>query len=409
MIALTFCVATQTLTLEQSFSSFSSGVVWLILLAFFLALGFKRTGLGTRIAYSFISLLGRNALGLSYGFVATEFFLAPLVPSNTARGAGIIFPVASALAQEQGGHSKAGRSVGAFLMQVCFQANMITSAMFLTGLVGNPLIASLAGVADVKIDWFTWALAALVPGVMNLLIMPLALHHLYPPQMTNPQEARQKAQQKLKELGPLTLHEKLMVTIFAGIMVLWVVGERYGISPTAAALIGFSLLLFFGIVKWKDCIHETTAWETLIWFAPLLMMATFLTKFGVMGWFTDRMSTHVGTLSWPIAFALLSLVYFYTHYLFASVTARITALYSAFLLVMVAVGTPPMLAAMTLAVFSSLAGTLTHFGTGTAPVYFGAGYMSVPEWWQCSFKMSLVNLATWILFAGIWWKILGYW
>ena len=122
IIATTFCVSTQTLTLPQALTAFNSGVAWLVVLAFFLAMGFKTTGLGTRIAYFFVSKLGKSTLGLSYGFVITEFLLAPFIPSSTARSAGIIFPVVTALAKEQGSDPADGtqRKMGAFLLKVCF-------------------------------------------------------------------------------------------------------------------------------------------------------------------------------------------------------------------------------------------------------------------------------------------------
>ncbi len=411
LIATTLCVSTQTLTLNQALTAFSSGVAWLVVLAFFLAMGFKTTGLGKRIAYFFVSKLGKSTLGLSYGFVLTELLLAPFVPSNTARGAGIIFPVVNSLVKEQGSDPKDGteRKMGAFLLQVCFQVNMVTSSMFLTGLVGNPLIADLASSANVKIDWMTWALAAIVPGLVNLLVLPWALYKFYPPEITESPKAQQLAKDSLKNLGPLKMNEKLMLITFFGILILWIFGGKYGIHPTTAALIGFSILLFFGVLNWKDCIKETGAWETLMWFAPLLMMASFLTKFGMMDWFSLQMKGIVGGLSWPITFAIVCLIYFYIHYIFASVTARITALYGALLAVLIAAGTPPMLAAMSLAVLSPLAGTLTHFGTGTAPVYFGAGYSSVKDWWRNSFFLSVINLTIWIVVGGLWWKVLGYW
>ena len=310
LISVTFCVSTQTLTLNQALTAFSSGVVWLVVLTFFLAMGFKTTGLGTRIAYFFVSKLGKSTLGLSYGFVMTELLLAPFVPSNTARGAGIVFPVVSSLVKEQGSDPKDGteRKLGAFLLTVCFQINMVTSSMFLTGLVGNPLIANLASSADVTIDWMTWALAAIVPGLANLLILPWALYKFYPPEVKKSPEAQKMAKEKLKNLGALKMDEKLMLVTFFGILTLWIFGGQYGIHPTTAALIGFGILLFFGVLKWKDCMKESAAWETLMWFAPLLMMAGFLTKFGMMDWFSLQMKGIVGGLSWPVTFALVCLV-----------------------------------------------------------------------------------------------------
>lgn len=411
MLAVTLCISTETLDLNQCLSGFSTSVAWLIVMAFFMALGFKSTGLGTRIAYFFVSKLGKSSLGLAYGFVATELFLAPFIPSNTARGAGVLFPVVSSLALQQGSDPKKGtrKRLGAFLIQVCFQVNLITSAMFLTGLVGNPLIVSMAAASGVEITWASWAIAAIVPGLINLIVMPLALYKIYPPTMKESPDAQEAARTHLQQLGNLSFKEIVMILTFSFVMFLWVFGETLGISPTTAAMIGLSILLFTGALKWQDCIKENGAWETLMWFAPLLMMATFLTEFGMMAWFSGHVQTIVAPFSWPITMAIVVLVYFYIQYIFASVTARITALYSVFLSVLIAAGAPPVASAMMLAVLSALPGSLTHFGTATAPVYFGSGYVTLKEWWRNSFIMSVINLAIWIGFGGLWWKIIGLW
>lgn len=411
IISTTLCILTKTLSMEEAFSSFSTSVVWLVVLAFFLALGFKVTGLGKRVAYFFISKLGDSTLGLSYGMVLTELFLAPFVPSNTARGAGIIFPVVTALAKEEGSDPEKGtqKKVGAFLLTVCFQVNVVTSAMFMTALVGNPLIASFAQGVGVEINWVTWSLGAVVPGLVALGVIPYIIYKIYPPQLKQSPGARENARQKLKELGGLTLNEKFMLGSFSIILTLWIFGGTLGINPTLAALIGFSILLFFGVLHWTECVQEKSAWETLMWFAPLLMMASFLTKLGVMQWFATHMESLVGGLSWPVTLLIICLVYFYINYVFASITSRITALYGVFLAVLLGAGTPPMVAAMSLAVLSSLSGGLTHFSTGTAPVFFGAHYVSVRDWWRNGFIISLVNLTIWTLVGGAWWKIIGYW
>ena len=96
------------------------------------------------------------------------------------------------------------------------------------------------------------------------------------------------------------------------------------------------------------------------------------------------------------AFLGLSLVYFYSHYFFASNTAHVSAMYAPFLGVALVVGTPPLLAALVLAFFSNLFSSMTHYGTGPAPVLFGAGYVEVSDWWRLGFIVSLVNLVIWL-------------
>ena len=79
--------------LGTALSGFSNGVIWLIVAAFFISRGFIKTGLGERIAYLFMAKMGKKTLGLSYGLIATDLVLAPAIPSNTARGGGIIYPI----------------------------------------------------------------------------------------------------------------------------------------------------------------------------------------------------------------------------------------------------------------------------------------------------------------------------
>ena len=53
-------------------------------------------------------------------------------------------------------------------------------------------------------------------------------------------------------------------------------------------------------------------------------------------------------LPWQNSFAIIVLLYFYSHYLFASGAAHIGAMYTAFLSVAIACGTPGLLAAVAL-------------------------------------------------------------
>jgi len=109
------------------------------------------------------------------------------------------------------------------------------------------------------------------------------------------------------------------------------------------------------------------------------------------------------------AFVALSLIYFYSHYFFAGNTAHISSMYATFLGVALAVGTPPLLAALVLAFFSNLFSSMTHYGTGPAPVLFGAGYVPLTDWWRLGAIVSVVNIVIWMGIGGLWWKLIGLW
>lgn len=61
---------------------------------------------------------------------------------------------------------------------------------------------------------------------------------------------------------------------------------------------------------------------------------------GVVGFFSDKVGQKLTTMNmgWPAVFGLLNAVYFGLHYIFASQTAHVGALYAAFLAMMTASG-----------------------------------------------------------------------
>lgn len=412
MLGVTATALTGTLTIADALSGFQDTTIWLIVLAFFIARGFIKTGLGSRIAYQFVRLLGRKTLGLGYGLIATDLVLAPAIPSNTARAGGVVFPILRSISEAYGSRSDDGtaRKMGSFLTVAAFQGTIITSAMFLTAMAANPLAAKLAGDAGITISWTGWATAALVPGLASLLLVPYLLYKLYAPAITSTPGATEMARSELARMGPMKSDEWMMLGTFALLLVLWIFGPQLGnLNATTAALIGLGVLLLVGVLTWKDVQEETGAWDTLVWFAALVMMASFLNKLGLIPWFSKTVGSSLAGVPWLYAFLVLSVVYLYSHYLFASNTAHVGAMYAAFLGVSVAVGTPPLLAALVLAFFSNLMSSMTHYGTGPAPVLFGAGYVDIGTWWKLGLLVSAVNVAIWLLLGGLWWKVLGLW
>ncbi len=411
MIGIALCALTGTLSIGDSLSGFANSTIWLIVAAFMFARGFIKTGLGSRIAYLFVAAFGKRSLGLGYSLVATDFVLSPAMPSNTARAGGVILPILLSIARAYGSDPENGtaRKIGAFLIKTEYQGTNITSAMFLTAMAANPLAVQLAGGLGVQLTWGSWAIAAIVPGLASLLVIPWMLYKIYPPEIKETPGAVQLAKDKLHEMGPMKTAEWIMLGVFILILTMWIGGTYFKLDATTAALVGVAVLLLTNVLGWEDVEKERKAWDTLIWFAALVMMATFLAKLGVIPWFSKTMGGVVEGWGWAPAFLVLALAYFYSHYFFASNTAHVSAMYAPFLAVSIAAGTPPLLAALVLAFFSSLFSSMTHYGTGPAPVLYGPGYVELGTWWRLGFLVSVVNIVIWVGLGGLWWKVLGLW
>ncbi|XP_022944566.1 dicarboxylate transporter 1, chloroplastic-like [Cucurbita moschata] len=414
LLGLGASVLTKTLTFSAAFSAFGDPIPWLIALAFFFARGFIKTGLGNRIAYQFVSLFGSSSLGLGYSLVFSEALLAPAIPSVSARAGGIFLPLVKSLCVACGSNVGNGTEnrLGSWLMLTCFQTSVISSSMFLTAMAANPLSATLTyNTIKQTIGWTDWAKAAIVPGLISLIVVPLLLYVIYPPTVKSSPDAPKLAREKLDKMGPMTKNEIIMAGTLLLTVGLWVFGGVLNVDAVTAAILGLSVLLVTGVVTWKECLGEAVAWDTLTWFAALIAMAGYLNKYGLISWFSQTVVKFVGGLglSWQLSFGILVLLYFYSHYFFASGAAHIGAMFTAFLSVASALGTPPYFGAIVLSFLSNLMGGLTHYGIGSAPVFYGANYVPLAQWWGYGFLVSIVNIIIWLGIGGMWWKAIGLW
>ncbi|WP_172279870.1 anion permease [Chryseobacterium sp. LAM-KRS1] len=418
MMAIGFTALTQVIapgdagkSITKALSGFGDKVIWLIGISFFIARGFIKTGLGNRIAFLFIRIFGKSSLGLAYGLGLADVCLAPAIPSNTARGGGIIYPIMKSMAisfDSVPEKPETHRKLGAFLTLNSYYMNLIASSMFLTGTASNPMCQKFAANLGINITWMSWAAAGFLPGLVAFFVVPLVLYKLYPPELKKTGDAPKMAAQKLKDMGPISRNEWLMLLAFFILLALWIFGGALSIDATTTAFIGLTLLLLTSVLTWEDIKSEKGAWDTIVWFAVLVMMASSLNELGFIGWFSDLIKVKIGGLSWQVAFPVIIVVYFFSHYIFASATAHVAAMYAALLGVGVAVGIPPMLLAMMLGFLGSIYGVLTHYGHGPAPVFFGSGYVELKAWWLRGLEIGIVLLIIYMVVGGLWMKVLGY-
>jgi DASS family divalent anion:Na+ symporter len=89
-------------------------------------------------------------------------------------------------------------------------------------------------------------------------------------------DAPAAAREALVRLGPITRSERLMAGISLVLLTFWILGSAIGLDVTAAALIAVAALLLTGVIGWEDACREQEAWNTFVWFATVVMMATYL-------------------------------------------------------------------------------------------------------------------------------------
>lgn len=411
LISVTLASLVGGLTIAQSLAGYADSTVWLVMAAFFISRALINTGLARRIALGFVRAFGRTSLGVSYALVLSDGLLATIIPSNGARTGGVILPIVSSVAQLYGSHpGPSARLIGSFLMLSVYQGICVTTAMFFTGQASNPLAAKIAfDVAKYEVTWSSWFLAALVPGLCSLAIVPWLVQKLYPPERLQTPEAAEFARAELAKAGSLKPPERILAVVFFFVCTLWVTSGWTKIDVTVSALVGACALLLTNVITWEDVKNERSAWDIFIWYGGLLNLGKALNATGVTTEFAKLVAGWFEGAGWVALFVVSLLVYYYAHYAFASITAHLLAMYPAFLAVLLAQGAPKGMVVMAFACGVNLAAGLTTYGTTPAPMFFAQEYVAFADWWRVGFLVSLAHLLVWGTVGVFWWRALGLW
>ena len=406
VFAVATAVLTGTLDPADAYSGFANGTILLIVVAFLVATAVVKCGLGQRLGHLVVSVFGRSTLGLSYSIFVVDGVIAPAFPSNTARG-GVLYPLTLSLAKAAGaepGH-ESRRRVGSFLMFSGMASLSLSSGLWFTAMAANPLGAEMARTFGLKIDFGSWLLAASVPTLFAMALLPWVLHRIIAPEVTATPEAPAAARSALAAMGPLGANEKIVAATFVGMVALWASAGLLGLDSTAIAFLGLGVLLATGALTLADIAGEGDVLATYIWFAVLFTLSGQLNELGFMGFLGQRLAGTLGGLHWIPVYVVLVVAYVLLHYLFVSQTAHVLALFGVFLDVGVKLSVPAAPLAFSLLLASNYFSVITPQGSSANLLFAGSGYLTQRDLYRLGALTTAFNLGV-LLIVGTPWLML---
>ena len=412
LLGITMLILIGRVPMERALTGYSAASVWMVLAAMLMSRALRDCGLARRIALWFIRAIGKTSLGLGYALHLTDVTLATGVPSITARSASIVFPIArsiSSLYESEPG--KTAPRLGTYLMTCMYQTSVVASAMFFFSSAANLLLGDLAREATgIEVTWISWFVAGLVPGIVSSLAVPYLVLRMLRPEIERTPAAPEFAQRELDKLGSIRGREAIVLGVFLFLIGFWVASSYLDwLSPGLVAFVGLGVLFVTGALTWDAALGEHSAWDVFVWYGGLLTMGGLLNETGSTTVFAAWVGSWFVGVPWFVVFVATLVVYFYTHYFFASTTVHALALYVPFITLLVGVGAPPAVVVYSLLFINNLQAGLTHYGTTTSPVIFIEGYVSLRDWWRVGFYASVLNLTVWLAVGSVWWKVLGLW
>ena len=442
-------------------AGFADEVNWLVFCAFHIGKAVEVTRLGRRLSLHLFRFLGSSLLGLGYAVMMSEIVLGPFVPSNTARGGGIILPIVSSMAVTLGSTPElnARERGGEFLMLCGAHANLIAASLYPTGMAANPIVPAEAfKVYGIDFDYFTWVKGSVVPGLMVAAIVPFFLYHAsFPSTSSSPlwrrilkrlsvrrsddnyasiepnfdeeemvidtptssedpaiqfDSIRDQVRSELDQLGAVSFAEWKLIFILIVCLGLWLTRTWTNLDTTLVAFLTVMVMLYTSVITWDDIIHNYKCIDTFFWLGILIMMATQLSKLGVSKFIGEAVGDMISAaqISPLLSCIILGLIYFYSMYMFSSLTGHIVSFVHPFLSAGKHLNGPPLVVTAILAYFSTLCGCLTNFSSGPIVIYYSQGYCSSRvRWFKFGLIISLIYVVTYFTVGLLWWKILGWW
>lgn len=389
---------------------YADSTPWLVFAAFSLSTAFTRTNLGRRLAYLIMYKIGHSTLGIGYVAAFIELILAPATPANTARAGGIVFPILNSVAQTLGSEpGPTARKSGAYFMVALWNLTKTSSYMFMTAMGGNIIaVAVCKSVLGLDVDWTNWAIAASVPGLLMLLGIPLAIYIIYPPELKKI-DGKSIAVAGLKDLGPMSLKEKMLVGIFVLALLGWIFGGRFKIDATTVGLGAMVGCLLLGIIDWNDVLSSKGAWSTLLWFGGIIGLSSVLSQSGFFKWMAKVLGDIIPTGIPPyLSLCIIIFLSIVVRYFFASGSAYIAAMMPVFLAVGGAAGAPAGALVYFLLFTNAYGGMVTHYGGAAGPILFGSGYTDVKSWWMVGGVMALLTYIVHMTVGVLWLQMIGF-
>lgn len=398
-------------------AGYGSTALWMIIAAFSLSVAFGKTGLGHRVAYHLIRAFGSTVLRLGYVTALLDLILSPATPSNTARAAGIVYPINLSIAESIGSYpGDTAKRGGSFILMNGYFVTKITSFMFLTAMAPNVLALDfVTKITGLTMNWVEWAVALAIPGLVMLIFVPLVGYWIDRPEAVKI-DNKKLADEGLAKLGAMKMSEKILAVVFILALLGWAwpsIGYffpaiAFDLSPTAVALVAMTVVFLSGIITWEDMVQTKAVWNTFIWFGAILGLSTALTKAKFFAWLATFMEANLALDVSPLVVVLiLSAISVVIRYLFASSTAYIASMLPVFLTVGMAAGVNPVMFGLVLLATNAFGGLVTHYGASPGPIIYSAGYNNLKEWWTAG---GILAVLSWILLFVIgipWWTFIG--
>ncbi|WP_216636497.1 SLC13 family permease [Endozoicomonas ascidiicola] len=390
-------------SIDGAAAPYAHPVIFLFMGGFAIGLAMERWHLHSRVALNIMLLVGAGEKRLVLGFMTATALISMWV-SNAATTI-MMLPIGLsvvAMIRDQGRMSN-GFPI-ALLLAIAYGASI---GGFGT-LIGSPpnalLVAFLQDQYDIQIEFARWLIIGVPASLLMLIVTGLWLGYLgYNLCGKENQVIQQSIRAQRKDLGKMSMPEKIVAVIFCGTAIAWVTRPWLidlfpGLLITDAAIALIATILLFVLpsnlrklqflMSWNDM--RRLPWDVLLLFGGGLSLASMIRRTGLSDWIAGSLS-FVGDMPELMVIAMVvAIIIFLTE-----VTSN-TATTAAFLPPLGALATSFGMSPVVLAIPAAIAASCAFMLPVATPpnaIVYGAGMLPIRHMIRSGLVLNLVGIA----------------
>lgn len=328
------------------FKSWTGTTMWLVIGAYLIATAVKTSGLGERIAYSYMLRFVKGFKSIIIGIFVLTFILSLLIPHPWPR-AFLIMSVMLVVIET----SKIPKVDAVKIGLAVFGASVPVSLIFLTGdSIINPLAVATSGV---KMGWTAWFINMGPPAIVASIITCILMLLLFKPtQEVNVNKEEIKA--KLVGLGKMSGHEIRTIIWLTIAIAFWMTDSIHGINLGWVTLIIAMLMsmpVIGKVLTPKD--WAQVPMQVLVFLTAAIAIGVVGAATGMNAWIAHTLLPSTAPANIFLFAALVTLIAIVIHMLLGSVIAVMGVAVPAILIFSQGMGLNPLVP--TLLVYTAIA------------------------------------------------------
>jgi len=395
------------------FSGFTKHVVWLCLFAFLLGAVMQLLKLDRRIALLILDKIKASSVGrIIWGMFFVNIILAFLIPAANARAATLL-PVVKGITNMLGDSPEEQEAKKAIIIQSLVYGTMICGVFIMTAHLPNLIMI---GIFDdggyTNLGYLDWMLLQFPYLGMFVLTQWWVRYHFKTKNIVIA-GGHEKIHEEHKALGKMSSSEWLLLSVFAIVGILFVLGKgspiyqlhtyKLGIMGLVGILILFTPGLF--PFKWTQ-VQNKTIWGTFLLLGGAITMTAAMAKSGLAGYLADGIHAYVVGHSWYMIILIMMLG---THIIRIGMLSNVAA---------IAMLAPIVFAMAPQLNLHPVAFTLLVCDTDTfayllptqitaAVIAYGSETFSVTDYFKVGWACVLIAIAYGIIVMAPWYALLG--